>query len=49
LPAPENRTKEVQEMMVNPLFDKRAEQLTVEDFISLTQLIEKNRGGIGSL
>jgi 16S rRNA (adenine1518-N6/adenine1519-N6)-dimethyltransferase len=49
LPAPENRTKEVQEMMVNPLFDKRAEQLTVEDFISLTQLIVKNRGGIGSL
>ncbi|MBX2962463.1 MAG: 16S rRNA (adenine(1518)-N(6)/adenine(1519)-N(6))-dimethyltransferase RsmA [Cyclobacteriaceae bacterium] len=31
--------------MQNKLFDKRAEQLTVEDFIYLTQLIENSRGG----
>lgn len=28
-----------------PLLDKRAEQLTVEDFISLTRLIEQSRAG----
>ena len=31
------------------IFNKRAEQLSVEDFIYLTQLIEKSRGGIGSI
>ncbi len=31
------------------IFNKRAEQLSVEDFIYLTQLIEKSRGGIDSL
>jgi 16S rRNA (adenine1518-N6/adenine1519-N6)-dimethyltransferase len=29
-----------------PLLDKRAEQLTVEDFIHLTRIIEDSRGGI---
>ena len=31
-----------------PIMDKRAEQLSVEDFISLTRLIEDNRGGTNS-
>jgi 16S rRNA (adenine1518-N6/adenine1519-N6)-dimethyltransferase len=31
-----------------PVMDKRAEQLSVEEFISLTRLIEDNRGGTNS-
>lgn len=31
-----------------PILDKRAEQLSVNDFINLTQLIEKSRGGEGT-
>ena len=31
-----------------PVMDKRAEQLSVEDFIKLTRLIEDNRGGTNS-
>jgi 16S rRNA (adenine1518-N6/adenine1519-N6)-dimethyltransferase len=31
-----------------PVMDKRAEQLSVEDFISLTKLIEEHRGGTRS-
>lgn len=31
-----------------PIMDKRAEQLSVDDFISLTKLIEDNRGGTNS-
>ena len=31
-----------------PVMDKRAEQLSVEDFISLTKLIEDSRGGTNS-
>lgn len=31
------------------MLNKRAEQLSVEDFIYLTQLIEKSRGGVGSV
>lgn len=35
------------EISILPLLDKRAEQLSVEDFIHLTSLIEKNRAAIG--
>ncbi|UYN88028.1 MAG: 16S rRNA (adenine(1518)-N(6)/adenine(1519)-N(6))-dimethyltransferase RsmA [Cyclobacteriaceae bacterium] len=35
--------------LAHELLDKRAEQLTVEDFIYLTQLIEKHRGGVGTV
>jgi 16S rRNA (adenine1518-N6/adenine1519-N6)-dimethyltransferase len=35
------------EISTLPLMDKRAEQLTVEDFIHLTLLIEKSRAAIG--
>ena len=31
-----------------PLLDKRAEQLSVEDFIMLTQIIEESRAGTSS-
>jgi 16S rRNA (adenine1518-N6/adenine1519-N6)-dimethyltransferase len=30
------------EVTAQPVFDKRAEQLSVEDFIALTQLVEQN-------
>jgi 16S rRNA (adenine1518-N6/adenine1519-N6)-dimethyltransferase len=30
------------EVTVQPVFDKRAEQLSVDDFIALTQLVEQN-------
>lgn len=33
------------EISAHPLLDKRAEQLTVDEFIFLTQLIEKSRAG----
>lgn len=36
------------EIAALPIMDKRAEQLSVEDFISLTRLIEDNRGGTNS-
>jgi 16S rRNA (adenine1518-N6/adenine1519-N6)-dimethyltransferase len=36
------------EITVLPIMDKRAEQLSVEDFISLTKLIEEHRGGTSS-
>jgi len=35
------------EITALPLLDKRAEQLSVEDFIHLTSLIEKSRAAIG--
>ncbi|MBX2957314.1 MAG: 16S rRNA (adenine(1518)-N(6)/adenine(1519)-N(6))-dimethyltransferase RsmA [Cyclobacteriaceae bacterium] len=36
-------------LLEHEIFNKRAEQLSVEDFIYLTQLIEKSRGGVGSI
>jgi 16S rRNA (adenine1518-N6/adenine1519-N6)-dimethyltransferase len=36
------------EVAALPIMDKRAEQLSVEDFISLTKLIEEHRGGTRS-
>jgi 16S rRNA (adenine1518-N6/adenine1519-N6)-dimethyltransferase len=36
------------EVVSLPIMDKRAEQLSVEDFISLTKLIEEHRGGTRS-
>lgn len=36
------------EISTLPILDKRAEQLSVNDFINLTQLIEKSRGGEGT-
>jgi 16S rRNA (adenine1518-N6/adenine1519-N6)-dimethyltransferase len=32
-----------------PIFDKRAEQLSVDDFVYITQLMEKSRAGIGAI
>ncbi|MBX2945900.1 MAG: 16S rRNA (adenine(1518)-N(6)/adenine(1519)-N(6))-dimethyltransferase RsmA [Cyclobacteriaceae bacterium] len=40
---------DVKIFLAHELLDKRAEQLTVEDFIYLTQLIEKHRGGVGTV
>ena len=37
------------EISALPLMDKRAEQLSVEDFIQLTLLIEKSRAAIGGI
>ncbi len=37
------------EITAMPVFDKRAEQLSVEDFIQLTLLIEKSRAAIGGI
>jgi 16S rRNA (adenine1518-N6/adenine1519-N6)-dimethyltransferase len=37
------------EISVLPLMDKRAEQLSVDDFIHLTLLIEKSRAAIGGI
>lgn len=39
----------VKELLVMDVFNKRAEQLSVDDFINLTQKIELNRGGTGSI
>lgn len=36
-------------LLEHEIFNNRAEQLSVEDFIYLTQLIEKSRGGVGSI
>lgn len=36
-------------LLEHEIFNKRAEQLSVEDFIYLTQLIEKSRGGVGPI
>ena len=36
------------EVAALPIMDKRAEQLSVDDFISLTRLIEEHRGGTAS-
>jgi 16S rRNA (adenine1518-N6/adenine1519-N6)-dimethyltransferase len=32
-----------------PIFDQRAEQLTVDEFVYITQLMEKSRAGAGSI
>jgi 16S rRNA (adenine1518-N6/adenine1519-N6)-dimethyltransferase len=45
LPAPEALTDTVQALLKNPLLDQRAEQLNVDEFILLTQLIQESRGG----
>jgi 16S rRNA (adenine1518-N6/adenine1519-N6)-dimethyltransferase len=34
------------EFLTQPIFDQRAERLSVEEFVYITQLVEKSRGGI---
>jgi 16S rRNA (adenine1518-N6/adenine1519-N6)-dimethyltransferase len=49
LPASEKENGEVDSLLRMEILNRRAEQLSVEDFIYLTQLIEKGRGGTGTI
>lgn len=53
LPASQGLTEKAEEngkeLLSREIFTKRAEQLSVEDFIYLTQQIEISRGGVGAI
>ncbi len=49
LPAPDGQVEHVQQLWRHPLLDKRAEQLTVDEFIQLTLLIIESRGAAHSI
>lgn len=48
-PRSETNPEEGKQLLALDIFNKRAEQLSVEDFIYLTQLIEKACGGVGTI